>query len=147
MGLFTGKEKQQIETLHALLADAEAELEEKEQAAEQNATVLANQLGEARKAAKAQQDAVAIERASLEQAHAATLEALTRTHELALAAANGHLEEARLKGDRWDALMFGHKLAVAGRKDVHGESLIEYRCQCSFSVFAPEGFFKIEEPG
>ena len=68
MGLFTGKEKQQIETLRAQLADAEAELEEKEQAAEQNAAALANQLGEVRKAAKAQQDAAAIERASLDWA-------------------------------------------------------------------------------
>ena len=138
--MFAKKEK-------ARIAELEQQEIDKAVAHEENLQALLDKLGDERKASKAQQDAAAIERAGLEQAHAATLEALTRTHELALAVANGHLEEARLKGDRWDSLMFGHKLAVAGRKDVHGESLIEYRCQCSFSVFAPEGFFKIEEPG
>ena len=76
MGLFTGKERSQIDTLHILLADAEKELEEKEQAAEQNVTALSNQLGEARKAAKHQQDAGAMAIGRLVQEHNLEIERL-----------------------------------------------------------------------
>ena len=76
MGLFTGKEKSQIDTLHVLLADAEAELKEKEQAAEQNAAALTNQLGEAHKAAKHQQDEDALAMGMLVRKHALEVEGL-----------------------------------------------------------------------